>query len=77
MEWRRQGDHAKAEARNPRIEKVISPRTPCLPGLKGTGQFTHATLALFEPNREYPTASHLETRGTVQLFWLRFPHSGD
>jgi|KBSMisStaDraftv2_1062788.scaffolds.fasta_scaffold35848_4 hypothetical protein len=49
MEWRWHGDHAEAEARNPRIDKVIASQPPCLPGLKDIGQFAHATLARFEP----------------------------
>jgi hypothetical protein len=49
MEWHSQGNRAEAEARNPRIDTVISSWPLCLPGPKNIGQFAHATLALFEP----------------------------
>jgi hypothetical protein len=45
----RHGDLAEAEAKNPRIDTVISLRPPCLPGLNDIGQFTRSTLTLFEP----------------------------
>ncbi|OAI43683.1 hypothetical protein AYO43_10020 [Nitrospira sp. SCGC AG-212-E16] len=77
MEWRWQGDHAEAEARNPRIDKVISSRPPCLPGLKDIGQFTHVTLALFQPIENIRSRLTWERVAQFSCFGSVFLHSVD